>query len=896
MPSLPLKLRVASTPLPVRAGWLPVADAAAWLHEAKQIQEAAPGAVVRFYPLAATSHDQTATGVIITVSGEVPPLDPLFSPPVQRLGEAFPGVLVPVEAAVHPALTGPEQQRLFPWALQFFHPALGLTGFEERDALLPWQLLSLPDVEREQWFAAVPGPAAVLPLRQVTLVQEISLEELIAGGAEDIGSRQPDKNSLSPGAGALGKAGGYAAGMLGALGAGLMGALGNGKAAAAMERWSRRQQEDLQDRRKKELNKLLDRFDKDVLDALRHAIPLSGAESRRGQAQAPGWKLGMRNPELTSFSHGGGAVDVWNIASDTRLKLEKRYREAAAREAAAGQYGRAAYIYGELLGDWNQAAEMLEKGGRPREAARIYQERLRSGARAAQCLEKAGLLAEAAVLYKEAGQPEKAGDLLAALGQDAAAREQWEAALNLLANPLEKARLLETKLLDPDRALTALKAGWPASAQALPCFEAWAALMGRLGRHEGVAACLDQLEKHPQQRLQPGSSMVSGLHWLFSRYPDSGLRDQAAALAPFLIGEALATAPARAESERLLSLLPRFAPGDRLLARDAGRFCLTKHRPVVPLLVKSQATALRPEHLIQLDPRIKWQSLTDSPHGPHVAGWDSNRSPAGAIVTGAVRHGQTPEPNPRVKFEGDGDPRLSHLVNLRGPYCGAFLSCSNQQLELELFSGTKGPVSHILALGQSGPEELVYLSLTETGTLTAQYLGHDGNLRRSRVLDFAPPGMESASWFTGGHGADLWIAGMDVVCCVTASDEFQHIAINGPVTAMAVAPPVLPSQAIAVGAGEVVLLIPQGKGKPVESINLYSGSASLPPVVVVTGDGRGITADAKGGVAWQLRGGVRKQADVVIPPGSGELIAATAVGTTGFAFLTSTGKVLGFGF
>ncbi len=895
MPSLALKLRVAPLPLPVCAGWLPCAGVSAWLAEARRIEEAAPGAVIRFYPLAASAQDQSVAGVVITVSSGPPELDRVLGPQVQRLGEVAPGVLGPVHSRLEPALTVAERRRFFPWSLHFFHPVMGLTGFEERDAVEPWQLLRAPLMKHGGWFAAVPGPETPLPLRQITLVQEISLEEWIAGQAEDISSQRPDKDAPLPDPGLPGKAGSYAAGMLGALGAGLLGALGQGKAASAMERWSRRQQEDLQDRRKRELNKLLDRFDKgDILDALRHAIPLSGAGARRGQASTPGWKLGMRNPELTSFSPGGGAVDVWKIASDTRLKLEKRYREAAAREAAAGQWGRAAYIYGELLGDWNRAAGMLEAGGRPREAARIYLEHVRSGLRAAQCLDKAGLLAEAAALYQEAGLPEKAGDLFSALGQETSAREQWEAAVDSLTNPLEQARLLESKLQDPDRALRALKSGWPASGRALPCFEAWISLMGRLGRHAGVAACLDQLEKSPPQRLQPASTMVSGLHAVFARYPDSRLRDQAGALAPLLIGEALSTAPGRAESERLLALLPGFAAGDRLLARDAGRFSLTKHRPVVPLLEQSQATVLRADRIIPLEPTVKWQSLTDSPHGPHVAGWQSP-GPSGRVVTGAVLRGQTPAQNPRLKFMGP-DPRLSHLVGSSGPYGAAFYSRAHHHVEFDLLSGAPGSSISVLAVGKSGPDGIVMLSLTRTGSLTAEYVGDRGEIRRSRVLDFAPPGMESADWFTGGQGTDLWLAGMEVVCCVTEANEFQHIAINGPVTAFAIAPPVLPSQAVAVGSGEAVLLIAKGKGKPVECVNLYSGTAVQPPVVAFTGDGRAVIADGKGGIVYHLRGGPRKQADIVIPPGSGELVAAAGIGAQGFAFLTSMGKVLGYGF
>jgi len=792
--------------------------------------------VVRFYPLARSAQDQTAAGVVITVTGEVPTLEAVLGPQVQRLGEVFPRVLAPVLSTVEAALTVEERRQLFPWHLHFIHPVLGLTGFEERDGLLPWQLLAAPAVASTQWWAAVPGVVAPTPLRQLTLVQELGFEELLAGEGGDIGSVGPGEGA--PGSGLLGKAGGMAAGVLGALGAGLMGALGNGKAAAAVEQWSRRQQEDLSDRRKRELNQLLDRFDKDTLDALRHAIPLTGSEARRGNAATPGWKLGARNPDLDPFSKGSGAVDVWSINAETQLKLEKKYREAAAREAAAGQWGRAAYIHGELLGDWARAAEMLEKGGRPREAARIYMERLRSGLRAAQCMEKAGLLAEAAGLFREAGQIEKAGDLIAALGQPEEARAMWETALGALTNPLEQARLLEEKLGDPDRALLALKSVSVKSAQALACFEACFALLGRLGRHAVAAAWLDDLDRLPHRRLEPGSAMAAGLHTIFSTYPDHAVRDQAASLAPHLIGLALAAQPSRAESGRLLKLLPQFSPGDRLLARDAGRFSLSKHRPTVPLLERSGVTVLRPD-LVQGNKGGEWISIRNSGMRPHV------------------RHFRT----------------------------GKFA-------EWRRVDGIYQRVDDCLAAGPAANGEFVLLCISETGTLVGNYYGPDGNFRRTRVLDFAPPGLEKGDWFTGGHGPDLWIAGMDVVCCVTEQGDFRHVAIPGPISGFAVAPPVLSSQALAVGGHEVVLLIPHGKGKPVECVNLFTGSSGEPPVVAFTGDGRAVMADGKGGMVWHVRGSCEKQAEVVVPPGSGELVAASAIGARGFAFLTSTGKVL----
>lgn len=913
MPALPLKLRISGTPLPVAAGWLPVADPALWLEEAGRLVSAKADAEVKFFPLASSAQDQRAAGVVITVgvragagmgaagtgSAETDalPLDRLFSPRVLRLGEALPGVLVPVAARIEPALTEGERRRFFPWALHFLHPVLGLSGFEERDALRPWQLLAGLPVVRARWFDAVPGPMEPPPLKQLTLVRELSLEEMLSAEGGGIGSEAPDKD-LAPGGGLLGKAAGLAAGTLGALGAGVLSGLGGGTAAEKISQWSQRVMRDLQDRRQRELNKLLDRFDKDLLDALRHAIPLTGAEARRGNSAQPGWKLGQRNPELTHFSHGGGVVDVWNIASDTRLKLERKYREAAAREAAAGHFGRAAYIYGELLGDWARAAEMLEKAGRPREAARIYTERLRSGLRAAQCLEKAGLLAEAAVLFREAGQFEKAGDLLSALGQEAEARDLWETALKSLSHPLQQAKLLETKLADPDRALATLRRAWPGSSQAQACFEAQFALLGRLGRHEAAGSLLELVERDAGARFHPASAMVAALHQVFTAYPDFAVRSQASTLATPLIGEALGGEVSRQESAKLLTLLPRFAPGDVLLARDAGRFSLTKHRPAVPLLERQQKTALRPDRVIELNKAGTWDSLTDSPEGPHVMGWlkgfgDNVPDRIHTLFQGPVLTGVTSKAG--ILFSFRIPPKFSHFVRPHGKQTLVMHSAAEQ---MTLWSNTAGSLVQrgALALGPGRSGEFVLLTVTETGTLAAEYYGSSGELHETRVLDYAPPGMEQGTWFTGAHGHELWIAGMEAACCVTEKGAFLHTSLNGPLTGFAIAPPVLPNQAMAAGGHEVVLLIPQGPGKPLESVNLFASSQTLPPVCAFTNDGRAIIADAAGGVIYELRNGCRKLAEIIIPPGSGGLTAATPIGPTGFAFLTKSAQVLGFGF
>ncbi len=893
MPPLPLRLRPCSAPLPAVAGWLQTTDVAEWLREARRIAEVNAKAKVTFYPLAVSPGNHDLAGVLLLVSEAALELDKVFGPQVQRLGKSRGGVLVPVHSRLEPALKSEEERRLFPWSVHFFHPVSGLTGFDTTDGITPVQLLAAPKIERMGWYAAVPGPLPHPALEQITLAQEVSMEEMMAAAADDIGSERPDLEPQSPhgglsdlaqrGLGALG-------GALGMLGAGILGALGGGKAAESLSRWSRRMMEEVNDRRKKELNRLLDSFDKDVLDALRHAIPLAGAEARRGGAPTPGWKLGARSTRLDVARHGSATVDQWDIDNELRLKLERKYREAAAQEAAAGNYGRAAYIYGELLGDWNKAADMLARGGRPREAARVYLDRLKSGSRAADCLEKAGLLAESAALYRAHGLHEKAGDLLAKLGQRDAAREQWHVALQNLTNPVEQAALLAGKLEDPDRAVYVLDRAWPNSAHAVACFEAEFKLLGRLGRHEEAAAVLDRLERSPGARLSPVKSQVQELSKIYSHYPDSRIRDRASELGLQFSGEFLAAFAKPAEVRCVLRLIHLFAPEDRLLRRDAERFSWKNSRPDVPL-IRRGGTVLRAQSVVQLERRYTWQSITTRGEQLSAAGWASKAGRSAVLVRAST--GADAQEIPWLGCPA-GTPGVRHL------WCGGrvpFMVTHFRNGSMAAWHATGGEptTTGALAIGACTDEqEFLVLGHKSTAALMVETYGADGAVRRTRVLDLAPPDIKDQDWFTGGHGDDVWLGGPGVAACVNENVEFRLAQLNGPVTCFAVAPAVLPSQALAVANHEVVLLSQQANGKPLECVNLFAGTCGKPPVACFTRDGRAIIADASGGVVYQLRNCCTKSADIIIPPDTGGLICATAHGTNGFALLSETGAVLVF--
>jgi tetratricopeptide (TPR) repeat protein len=592
---------------------------------------------------------------------------------------------------------------------------------------------------------------------------------------------------------------------------------------------------------------------------------------------------------LNAGSQGGGPVDQWNIDQETRLKLERKYRDAAAQEAAIGNWGRAAYIYGALLGDWSMAAQMLEKAGRSREAARIYTERLHSVVRAAQCLEKAGLLAEAVTLYREAGMPEKAGDLLADLGQIEAAREQWKLALQKLTNPLDQAKLLEVKLQDPDRALFVLDRAWPASARAQACFEAVFDLLGRHGRHEEAMAVLDRLERKPEARLPQITQQVSALNRVYATYPDSAITIRSAELGLHFSGEWLQENPTGSHSKSLLTLLHHLAPADRLLSRDANRFSIGHNRPLVPLLTRRGGSE-RVDRIVQLEERYHWQSLCSNGMALYAAGWVYNEKlKANALVTATVGEAANEHPWPACPAE---TPRVQQL------FCGGsnrFAVTHFQRQNTVNWHTPDGFFTTVpgLAIGpSSNADEFLVLGLKDTGALMVEIYGTNSNVLRTRVLDLAPRDIGEECWFTGGNREDVWIGGLSVACCVNEKIEFQIAHLNGPVTCFAVAPAILPSQAIAVSNSEAILLTPQGKGKPLECVNLYAGSEAHPPVATFTRDGRAVVADAHGGVIYNLRDGCTKEADLVIPPNTSRILAAGPHGPQGFGLLTANGQVL----
>jgi hypothetical protein len=166
----------------------------------------------------------------------------------------------------------------------------------------------------------------------------------------------------------------------------------------------------------------------------------------------------------------GRDVSIW-------LALRAEYNKAAQQAIDAGDFRRAAFIYGKLLSDWRLAADALARGDLHRDAAILFRDKLGDQMRAAHEFAEAGEFDTALAIYQEKKAHGYAGDLLRRIGNENAAVEQYLLAANALneQNPLSAGEYIFTKTNRSDLAEIyfargwALRHDWRGGANAVPC-------------------------------------------------------------------------------------------------------------------------------------------------------------------------------------------------------------------------------------------------------------------------------------------------------------------------------------------------------------------------------------------------------------------------------------------
>ncbi len=218
------------------------------------------------------------------------------------------------------------------------------------------------------------------------------------------------------------------------------------------------------------VSKLLHEFrEGDPSRALRHAFPMAPADSRNrsvGWGNRLPWSRAIYNlRDLLGRPARGQPVGVWRARPDLVEALTREYRKAAEQAIRDGDFRRAAYIYGKLLGDDRLAAQALQRGGLHRDAAILYWKKINDLAAAAQAFEAAGEADKAIELYRQLGRHESAGDLLRRIGEEDAAVAEYEwaarhATSSVPPDHYHAGLILIHKARRTDRAVVAFQAGW----------------------------------------------------------------------------------------------------------------------------------------------------------------------------------------------------------------------------------------------------------------------------------------------------------------------------------------------------------------------------------------------------------------------------------------------------
>ena len=405
-----------------------------------------------------------------------------------------------------------------------------------------------------------------------------------------------------------------------------------------IKNWADNQLNDARDSNNTELYRLKELLENNPDEGLKYALPINATGSR---GSAPGGLLGRRKVDFDLSRLDGNPAGSWNMSYDLHFDLNQKYRELARREIQLGRFRRAAYIYGNLLSDYQSAANTLKQGGHFREAAMLYQEKLHSPLQAVECLKLGGYYSNAITLFESLDKFEEAGDLYAELEQLESANECWARAANDCRDKLEfvsAARIECDKIGDLDEALDTLRSAWPQSQQAIACVKEGFRLMGEHGRSDQAVEWVSEIE---DQFSLGNPQVIEELSKVAKSYPDRTVRDKAIETTYQLTAKTLQSGQ-QVTVGRILRSLGSIFPADRLLQRDCQRYqnpirSKKTKRPVLPTPNRRQQKIGAPQ-TFDLDSTFIWLQGVGTSDGYLVLGYTKTHSCLHQVNPGSPPH------------------------------------------------------------------------------------------------------------------------------------------------------------------------------------------------------------------------------------------------------------------
>jgi len=898
MKPLPIQLRQNSSPVdsrPVAAGWLSSDNPEHWLGETTRLHHAGMKKSPGILPV--TLDGITHGAVLMLPENEAPALSHRVTPLVYIL----PNVLSLKNAELSLGLLEHEVRSLaFPGKLYLFLPGPGLIALERTSVLKPQNLIIL-EKRNVAWNLAQPGPPA--PPRLNGIRVELPEAEDLGLESDGIGDLKGKKIDPSGPLGKIGKGigmglGGLAAGPILGLGK-IVRMLPDGPGSHGptafdkLEEWAKKNWKQITDARQRELDKLMELMDKNPEQGLRYALPLNGHEARRGKA-APSWTLGMNNLRLGS-SQGGGAVDGWDLDYQTQLRLEKQYRKAASDAEANNNHERAAYIYGELLGDWAAAADALIKAGRHRDAVAIFLHKLSDKNRAARALEEAGLTLQAAELYLELKKFEKAGDLFFELHQEERARDLWQEAVDQANDPLEKSRILHTKIGNLPAAIKILDESWRKGTQTKACLKAQFKLL------------LQNDDLSPLHRLiedfgQASTSTLAEIEKarlaveLKNNVLEKDFHPALEELVLNLSSKNLLQNPTSKSGHELLAQLKLMQEDDHLLARDTTRF-VAKNKNIATPSSASKRGHLDPSFILGIPQEGHWQSLACLGENTSVAGVSSSSLVVaqlqGRSCMGSELKTDEFTPTCRQVFHLGliGNPNKERVFHFPSTKRVHFRSLNTSRTPSH---DALGSLQNVLAIGAVDDDSFMALQYHKTNSLVAQIYGASGAKLETVVLDLAPPEMAEPRWFCAQRNNHSCFSANCFAAWRYPDGQIAACQLNEPIHKLVLTPRFLPVHALISSPQEVALLIPGKSGKVPEFVNLYMSDLGHPCFATFAKNGDIVVISGNRGEVSKTTNYASASATFSFPEALGHTIDIAPRGASGFVILTSKGRLILF--
>lgn len=398
-----------------------------------------------------------------------------------RLRALADDLLIPVDADLLPALLDDERLGLTRDRGLVSLPGGRFLAYDPADPIEPGRLLGSTGRRSDGW-APFPSPEPISDrIESIELELDDPFQTAVfetlprsegEGEGEDANAADDPAAQGSPASQALGQASlGLGRGMIW-----LGKTLGIRSLAEQGARWIQqaierapRLSEAVLGRQSAEIQALLKEFrEGDPNRALGKAMPIGGDHPGRGSSLSAADRLAEQDTRYSLASllggQGGGGSGYWMGAEDLIAALAREYRKAASAALQAGDFRRAAYIYGKLLRDFRTAAGALRSGGLHRDAALVYLHRLDDRRSAARAFEAAGDLDQAVKLYRALHDHVSAADVLRRMGEEDEAQRHYEqAALELIGKPggsLTAGNLMLDRARRDDLALRYFADGW----------------------------------------------------------------------------------------------------------------------------------------------------------------------------------------------------------------------------------------------------------------------------------------------------------------------------------------------------------------------------------------------------------------------------------------------------